>query len=398
MYYDIVAGSNYVEHTSVETWDTVKNVSVQTSVETWATVKNVSVEYYHTLRDPSTWETLLNETEQDWQRFENMSAQEWAIFQNFTENEWDHLQEEGSEEWEHLRKESKEKYSTFANATQEEWVELRKESKTEWHHLINESESEWEKVSDAAVNEWKHLPNQTEEELHKLDSDVRNEWDNIGDQTHHLWNETEEKFGNAKNAAMQKAGELTDVASTRWNEFSTDATRKGEQMRDATVSKWGEWSSDISDALDGVANMSENILHTAIDRAEEVSHSNDSHSERRLHQLLPYDWNYGYYAYLIGISAIFMGTIILEGVDTSLMCKSAPSKLNSTFINVGLLATMVGTFGRVMGDGIITLSALIGLPKEFLYTDFLNSLFIPLIPITLLGLYLVSRYYWSLKI
>jgi ElaB/YqjD/DUF883 family membrane-anchored ribosome-binding protein len=372
MYYDVVAGSNYVE----QTWDTVKNASVQTSVETWDTVKNVSVEYYHTLRDPSTWDTLLNETEQDWQRFENMSAQEWAIFQNFTVNEWDHLQEEGSEEWGHLRK----------------------ESKTEWHHLINESESEWEKVSDAAVNEWTHLPNQTEEELHKLDSDVRNEWDNIGDQTHHLWNETEEKFGNAKNAAMQKAGELTNVASTKWNEFSTDATKKGEQMRDATVSKWGEWSSDISDALDGVANMSENLLHTAIDRAEEVSHSNDSHSERRLHQLLPYDWNYGYYAYLIGISAIFMGTIILEGVDTSLMCKSAPSKLNSTFINVGLLATMVGTFGRVMGDGIIMLSALLGLPREFLYTDFVNSLFIPLIPITLLGLYLVSHYYWSLKV
>lgn len=113
---------------------------------------------------------------------------------------------------------------------------------------------------------------------------------------------------------------------------------------------------------------------------------------------LPYDWGYGYYAYLIGISAVFMGVIILEGVDTSIMCKSAPSKLNSTFWNVGLLATLVGTMGRVLGDGMITLGALFGLSslQSFAFMDFVNLLFLPLIPLTLLCFYLTKRYYRSL--
>lgn len=85
---------------------------------------------------------------------------------------------------------------------------------------------------------------------------------------------------------------------------------------------------------------------------------------------VPYDWGAGVYVYIIFLSAIFMGTIILEGVDTSLMAQKTPPALNDTFINSGLLATLIGTLGRVVGDSIITISALV---DANIFADFVNA-------------------------
>ena len=108
------------------------------------------------------------------------------------------------------------------------------------------------------------------------------------------------------------------------------------------------------------------------------------------HSEIPYDWGAGTYVYITFLSAIFMGTIILEGVDTSLMAKFTPSALNDTFINSGLLATLVGCLGRVIGDSTITLSAL---ADKDIFTDFVNATFFPMIPMALVGYYLVKRHY-----
>ncbi len=110
-------------------------------------------------------------------------------------------------------------------------------------------------------------------------------------------------------------------------------------------------------------------------------------------QAMPYDWGAGVYVYLIFLCAIFMGTIVLEGVDTSLMSKVTPAKLNDTVINCGLLATLVGTIGRVLGDALITLSALI---DYLVFDDFLNDTFFPMIPLALLGYWAVRRYFKQL--
>jgi hypothetical protein len=108
---------------------------------------------------------------------------------------------------------------------------------------------------------------------------------------------------------------------------------------------------------------------------------------------LPYDWNYGAKIYLFSLSFVFMGTVVLEGVDTSLLSISAPTKLNSTFLSVGLLTTLMGTIGRCVGDFLITLSAIVdNLP----FTDFVNSTFAPVIPITMVGMYLVTKHFKSL--
>lgn len=108
------------------------------------------------------------------------------------------------------------------------------------------------------------------------------------------------------------------------------------------------------------------------------------------HHEVPYDWGAGKPVYLTFLSAIFLGTIILEGVDTSVMAKVTPPALNGAFLNCGLLATLVGTLGRVSGDSIITLGALV---DKDVFTDFLNATFFPMIPLVLIGLYLVRRYY-----
>lgn len=105
---------------------------------------------------------------------------------------------------------------------------------------------------------------------------------------------------------------------------------------------------------------------------------------------VPYDWGAGRPVYLIFLSAIFLGTIILEGVDTSVMAKVTPPVLNGAFVNSGLLATLIGTMGRVLGDSIITLSALV---DKDIFTDFVNATFLPMIPMVFIGLFLVQRYY-----
>ena len=105
---------------------------------------------------------------------------------------------------------------------------------------------------------------------------------------------------------------------------------------------------------------------------------------------IPYNWGIGTVTYITFLSAVFMGTIILEGVDTSLMAKVTPAALNETFINSGLLATLVGTLGRVFGDSMITISALV---DKNIFTDFVNATFFPMIPLALIGYFLVQRYY-----
>ena len=109
---------------------------------------------------------------------------------------------------------------------------------------------------------------------------------------------------------------------------------------------------------------------------------------------VPYDWGYGKFVYITFLSAVFMGTIILEGVDTSLMAKVTPAALNDTFINSGLLATLVGTLGRVCGDSMITISALV---DKDIFTDFVNATFFPMIPMALIGFFLVWKYYGLLS-
>ena len=80
----------------------------------------------------------------------------------------------------------------------------------------------------------------------------------------------------------------------------------------------------------------------------------------------------------------------MKTTDTSIMAKVTPKQLNDRFINSGLLATLVGTLGRVLADVMITLSALFDI---YLYVDFVNATFLPLMILAVGALYLQSRFY-----
>ena len=104
----------------------------------------------------------------------------------------------------------------------------------------------------------------------------------------------------------------------------------------------------------------------------------------------PYDWGIGKAVYITFLNLVFMGTIILEGVDTSLMSKVTPSELNERLINSGLLATLVGTLGRVIGDSTITISALLDIN---VFIDFVDATFFPVILLAIGCLVLVKVHY-----
>lgn len=107
----------------------------------------------------------------------------------------------------------------------------------------------------------------------------------------------------------------------------------------------------------------------------------------------PYNWSYGRAIYTFFLCVIFMGTIVLEGVDTSIMAQVTPPKLNSSFFNAGLLATLIGTLGRVLSDSLITMSAFLDI---HVFVDFVNATFLPLVLLTMGCLLLVNRFYTNL--
>jgi hypothetical protein len=107
----------------------------------------------------------------------------------------------------------------------------------------------------------------------------------------------------------------------------------------------------------------------------------------------PYDWSHGIPVYITFLSIVFVGTIILEGVDTSIMAQVTPAELNDRFINSGLMATLIGTLGRVLSDSMITFSALLDL---HVFVDFVNATFIPLLIVTLACLIMARAYYHCL--
>ncbi|KAL3924821.1 MAG: hypothetical protein SGILL_000806 [Bacillariaceae sp.] len=104
----------------------------------------------------------------------------------------------------------------------------------------------------------------------------------------------------------------------------------------------------------------------------------------------PYDWGIGRPIYTTFLCVIFMGTIVLEGVDTSIMAQVTPPQLNSSFFNAGLLATLIGTLGRVLSDSLITTSAFLDVHT---FIDFVNATFLPLVFLTMGCILLVNKFY-----
>ena len=107
-----------------------------------------------------------------------------------------------------------------------------------------------------------------------------------------------------------------------------------------------------------------------------------------------YDWGVGPYVYIISMSILFMSSISMEAVNTSLMSKTCPKELSKSFLNMGLMASMVGALSSTTGDSMITACAFFG--QDELH-DFVSVTYFPLLPMLIVGLFLVNRYSSSLQ-
>ena len=155
------------------------------------------------------------------------------------------------------------------------------------------------------------------------------------------------------------------------------------------ILNWSGMYFDVAGFLDA-QDYEKADKHNALIAGEELDHVLTPKGE------FLYDFGFGRsgtVVYVTFLSAVFMGTIVLEGVDTSIMAKVTPPALNDCFFNCGLLATLVGTLGRVLADGMITMSALLDI---HILVDFVNATFAPILIGTMILLYLVSKYYTHL--
>lgn len=76
-----------------------------------------------------------------------------------------------------------------------------------------------------------------------------------------------------------------------------------------------------------------------------------------------YPWHYTVVQYMVFSVCLFLGTNMLEGPNMSLLSKTIPKQWARGTFNSGLLATESGTFGRVVGDFIISAAGLVGLDQ-----------------------------------
>jgi len=91
--------------------------------------------------------------------------------------------------------------------------------------------------------------------------------------------------------------------------------------------------------------------------------------------------------YIIGSLVAFSGVEACESFVASLMSKCVPSALAVGTFNSGLLATLVGTGGRAVGDLFITFMGLISI------RNLLNLLIVPGLCLVLLSMFLLWRNY-----
>jgi hypothetical protein len=95
----------------------------------------------------------------------------------------------------------------------------------------------------------------------------------------------------------------------------------------------------------------------------------------------------GPYQYILGSLIAFSGVEACESFVASLMSKCVPSALAVGTFNSGLLATLVGTGGRAVGDLFITAMGLISI------RNLLNLLIVPGLGLMLLSMFLLWRNY-----
>lgn len=100
---------------------------------------------------------------------------------------------------------------------------------------------------------------------------------------------------------------------------------------------------------------------------------------------------YSAYHYISASVCCFLGTNMLEAPIMSILSKTIPPKWAKGTFNSGLLATEAGTFGRVLGDFLISFAGLAGIER------ILNLTFVPLTVIMACTLLITLKAYSYLE-
>lgn len=99
--------------------------------------------------------------------------------------------------------------------------------------------------------------------------------------------------------------------------------------------------------------------------------------------------NYSLFQYLCGSAIIFTSLNAVEGIVMSLLSKVISPELARGTFNSGLLATEAGTFGRVLGDLVITVFG----DQMNVNGELVNRLYSPLLIMLLSGLFVVQLFH-----
>ena len=105
----------------------------------------------------------------------------------------------------------------------------------------------------------------------------------------------------------------------------------------------------------------------------------------------PYDWGFGVYQYLIGLTISYVGVVSLEGAALSLMSKIYPPR--PRYISCGSLVTFVSLMARILANIHVLI---VGLSHRVVNTDIVNSVMLPLIGACIAGIYVVRKHFFFL--
>jgi hypothetical protein len=113
----------------------------------------------------------------------------------------------------------------------------------------------------------------------------------------------------------------------------------------------------------------ENLLDLLLHLRDNFSHGAAEYE----HPNTYYDKSLGFIQYLFGSLIVVVGIISLEGSTLSLISKVAPSKLERSVLNLGLLVTLIRQSTRFIADVVILC---VSLSHRITNADIINSLVI----------------------
>jgi hypothetical protein len=107
-----------------------------------------------------------------------------------------------------------------------------------------------------------------------------------------------------------------------------------------------------------------------------------------------YDWDFGLTQYGFSATLMFLSSVALEGLSSTLMSKVSPAKLNKSPINCSVIGPVFGCLCRFLGNTIIVF---VGFSHRVINTDMVNSLAFILVGICFCCVHIVRKHYFFLN-